>query len=63
LNSFRKKSEIVLEPKAYLEVLQVGLQMRREIDLPEGDVLLRTGIYDLNSGKAGTLGTWVRGEK
>ena len=59
LNSFRKKSEIVLDPKAYLEVMQVGLQMHRELDVPEGEVLLRTGIYDLNSGKAGTLGTWV----
>ena len=58
LNSFRKKSEIVL-PKAYQEVMQVGLQMRRELDVPEGAALLRTGIYDLNSGKAGTLGTWV----
>lgn len=63
LNSFRKKSEIVLEPKAYLEVMQVGLQMHREIDVPEGEVLLRTGIYDLNSGKAGTLGTWIGGQR
>jgi hypothetical protein len=59
LNSFRKKSEIVLDSKAYLEVMQIGLQMHREIDVPEGQVLLRTGFYDLNSGKAGTLGTWV----
>jgi hypothetical protein len=59
LNSFRRKSEIVLEPKAYLEVMQLGLQMHREIDVPEGEVLLRTGIFDLNSWKAGTLGTWV----
>jgi hypothetical protein len=28
--NFRKKSEIVLEPKAYLEVMQVGLQMHRK---------------------------------
>jgi hypothetical protein len=59
LNSFRKKSELVLDSKAYLEVMQIGLQMHREIDVPEGQVLLRTGFYDLNSGKAGTLGTWV----
>jgi VWFA-related protein len=63
LNSFRKKSEIVLEPKAYLEVMQVGLQMHREIDVPDGEVLLRTGVYDLNSGKAGTLETWVGGQR
>jgi len=27
-----------------------------EIDVPPGDIYLRTGIYDLNSGNAGTLG-------
>jgi len=55
LNSFRKKSEIALPQQAYAEVLRVGLQMRREIDVPEGEALLRVGIYDVNSGKAGTL--------
>jgi hypothetical protein len=55
LNSFRKKSEIALPQQAYAEVLRVGLQMRREIDVPEGEALLRFGIYDVNSGKAGTL--------
>jgi len=63
LNAFRKTSEIVLDPKAYLEVMQVGLQTHREIDAPEGEALLRTGIYDLSSGKAGTLGTWVGGQR
>jgi hypothetical protein len=37
--------------------------MDREIDVPEGQVLLRTGIYDLNSGKAGTLGAWTGAQK
>jgi VWFA-related protein len=55
LNSFRKKSEIALPPQAYAEVQRVGLQMHREIDVPEGEVLLKVGIYDVNSGKAGTL--------
>jgi hypothetical protein len=56
LNSLRNKSEIVLDPKAYQEVMQVGLQMHREIDVPQGEVLLRTRIYDLHPGKTGTLG-------
>jgi hypothetical protein len=30
--------------------------LHEEIDLPTGEVYLRTGIYDLNSGSAGTLG-------
>jgi len=56
LNSFRKKSEIILDPQMYAQVMQVGLQMHREMDVPVGEVFLRTGIYDLNSSKAGTLG-------
>ncbi len=56
LNSFRKKSEIILDPQMYAQVLQVGLQMHREMDVPDGEVFLRTGIYDLNSSKARTLG-------
>jgi hypothetical protein len=63
LNSIRKKSEIVLDQKAYTDVMRVGLQMDREIDVPEGQVLLRTGIYDLNSGKAGPLGAWTGAQK
>jgi len=63
LNSIRKKSEIVLDQRAYTDVMRVGLQMDREIDVPEGQVLLRTGIYDLNSGKAGTLGAWTGAQK
>lgn len=55
VNSFRKKSEIVLPPEAYKEVMQIGLQMHREIDVPKEEIFLRTGIYDLNSGNAGTL--------
>jgi hypothetical protein len=33
-----------------------GVRMHLEIDIPQGDYLLRTGIYDLRSGNAGTLG-------
>jgi hypothetical protein len=51
----RKKSEIVLEPRMYAEVMQIGLQMHREIDVPENAVYLRTGVMDLDSGKLGSL--------
>jgi hypothetical protein len=34
---------------------KVGLQMKSEIDVPQGDVLLRTGIFDLDANQAGTL--------
>jgi hypothetical protein len=36
-------------------LLQVGLQIHKEIDVPKGDVYLRTRIYDLGSSTAGTL--------
>ena len=57
LNSYRKKSEIVLNAQAYAEVMRVGLQMHREMDVPEGTVYLRTGIMDASSGKLGSLET------
>jgi VWFA-related protein len=63
LNSFRKKSEIVLDQKGYADVMRVGLQMHRDIDVPEGEALLRVGIFDLNSGKAGTLGISLGADK
>ena len=60
LKSSRKKSEIVLEPQMYAEVMRVGLQMHREIDVPEGAAYLRTGIMDLETGKMGSLTVEMR---
>jgi VWFA-related protein len=56
LNMTTKTSEIVLEARVYAAVQQAGLQVHKEIDVPQGEVFLRTGVYDLNSGKAGSLG-------
>jgi len=56
LNLVRKKSDIVLPAKVYAELEGFGLQVHKEIDVPPGEVYLRTGVYDLNSSKAGTLG-------
>jgi hypothetical protein len=33
--------------------------MHLEIDIPKGDYFLRTGVYDIASNKAGTLGVPV----
>jgi VWFA-related protein len=55
LNLVVEKRELLLQPKAYASLQQVGLQIHKEIDVPSGDASLRTGIYDLNSGTAGTL--------
>jgi VWFA-related protein len=56
LNIVRKKSEIALPAKVYADLEGFGLQVHKEIDVPRGASYLRTGIYDLNSSKAGTLG-------
>jgi hypothetical protein len=59
----RKKSEIVLEPQMYAEVMRVGLQMHREIDVPENAAYLRTGIMDLETGKMGSLTIEMRSKE
>ncbi len=59
LNLCRKKSDIVLNQQNYAEVMRTGLQMHREIDVPPAGVVLRTGIYDPNSGKSRTMGIWL----
>lgn len=56
INIAKRTSRLALPPKD-LPVLQArGLPLHLEIDVPPGDIYLRTGIYDLNSGNVGTLG-------
>lgn len=56
LNFVVTKGDVNLDPKLYASVQQVGLQIHKEIDVPREYVYLRTGIYDLRSNTAGTLG-------
>jgi hypothetical protein len=56
LNFVVTEGELVLPAKAYASIMSVGLQIHKEIDVPREDVYLRTGIYDLGSEAAGTLG-------
>ncbi len=44
-----------LNPASYATAQRTGIAAPIEIDLPDGDVLLATGVYDLNAQKAGTL--------
>lgn len=53
------QGDIALDEKAYSEASRVGIKMHREIDIPNQELLLRTGIYDLNSGKVGTVEVWI----
>jgi VWFA-related protein len=63
LKSLRKKSQIVLEPRMYDEVMRIGLQMHREIDEPDGAAYLRVGVMDLETGKMGSLTVELRGKE
>lgn len=57
LNMITQKSEVLLKPNVYASMQKVGMQLHKDIDVPEkGDIYLRTGIYDLNGGNSGTLG-------
>jgi hypothetical protein len=44
-----------LDPDVYAAIQKSGIPAHAEIDLPNTDVYLETGIYDWGSGKAGTL--------
>jgi VWFA-related protein len=61
LNLVETETKLVLPPNVYADVLKIGLQIHKEIDVPKQDVYLRTGIYDMGSDVAGTLGVPLRG--
>ena len=55
LNMVIKQAGLLLKPDVYQSMEKVGLQLKSEIDVPAGNVLLRTGIFDANASQAGTL--------
>ena len=56
LNFVVTKGDVNLDAKLYANAQKVGLQIHKEIDVPQQYIYLRTGIYDLKSNTAGTLG-------
>ena len=44
-----------LDAATYADTLKSGLKGHAEIDVPDTDVYLATGVYDVETGKAGTL--------
>jgi VWFA-related protein len=56
INISKRTSRLALPPEDFSTLQAKGLPVHLEIDVPPGDIYLRTGIYDLNSGNAGTLG-------
>jgi VWFA-related protein len=61
LNIVRKRSNLTMDSKVYEATQQVGMQIHEEIDVPPGEIHLRAGIYDMNSGKCGTVGAQLNG--
>jgi VWFA-related protein len=55
VNSIVKSTDISLSPRLYAAFENTGVQLHEEIDVPNADVYLRTGIYEIETGKAGTL--------
>ena len=55
LNAISKTIPIRLQPDVLAKMQRVGFQLHEEIDIPEADVFLQTGIYDLTANHAGTL--------
>ena len=56
LNFVVTKGDVNLDAKLYANTQKVGFQIHKEIDVPQQYIYLRTGIYDLKSNTAGTLG-------
>jgi hypothetical protein len=44
-----------LKPEIFAAIQKPGVPVHMEIDLPNSEVFLETGIYDWSTGKAGTL--------
>ena len=55
LNSFGRSIPINLDNAGYDMYLKNGLRIHEELDVPAGEVYLRTGLYDPASGNIGTL--------
>jgi hypothetical protein len=55
-NIVKKRSNLTMDSNVYEATRQVGMQIHEEIDAPPGEIYLRAGIYDMNSGNCGTVG-------
>jgi VWFA-related protein len=55
MNWLVRKMELSLSPEQYRAYWDIGLQFHLEFDVPRGSSYLRSGVCDLESGKAGTI--------
>ena len=55
MNWLVRKMELSFSPEQYKAHWDIGLQPHLEFDVPRGASYLRSGVCDLESGKAGTI--------
>jgi hypothetical protein len=55
INSVDQNANFDLKPELYDQVLQFGIPIHQEIDLPVGLVLLRIVVHDMNSERVGAI--------
>jgi hypothetical protein len=55
LNAIDQAYTINIDAAKYAQIMQKGLQMHQEIDLPAGEVYLRAAVHDLNSDRVGSI--------
>ncbi len=55
MNWLVRRMELTLSPEQYKAYWDIGLQFHLEFDVPRGASYLRSGVCDLESGKAGTI--------
>ncbi|WP_169747231.1 VWA domain-containing protein [Edaphobacter aggregans] len=55
LNSVLNTQTLSLDPKVYADALKTGLPFYQELDIPQQDVMIRVGVYDVGSGAMGAF--------
>jgi VWFA-related protein len=55
LNSVDKAFTVNIPEDQYQQVMRKGLQIHQQIDLPAGEVYLRTAVHDLTSDRVGSV--------
>jgi VWFA-related protein len=53
LNSVLNTQTLSLDPKVYADSLKTGLPFYQELDIPQQDVMVRVGVFDVSSGAMG----------
>jgi len=55
LNVANRAFNLNLQAQQYAQIMQSGLPLHQEIDIPSGEVYLRLAVHDLSSGRIGSV--------